>query len=357
MESLQDADEYGKVVRHGHSHRTSDSYTYSLLDVLRSSERPRLDYAFVDGSHTWYHDGFAFYLLDKMLRIGGILEFDGHQWSFAHSPDPKAVAFGQFLRPGQAEANQIHNVVTMLVEASGRYEVVSKDRIYRKLAHTGQCCQPVPKSSEDKSFSGKEPWFTLNRTRAMEIGIDEGVSSKKLAADFKNLHLVDFDFRVTKIKDLIRSRNGSGTMASVFTHGSTYRSFDSYTYTLQHMVSQSPRLAFNYVYIDAAHEWHHDGFTFFLADMLVPVGGIIAFDDYSWTIAGSHTVNAKKHPEVLQRFTVKQTEMAHVKEVVDVLAKEDPRYRVVQEGWQVFIHKVGETDGCCKDDNPWTRYD
>merc|ERR1719329_1322597 len=86
-------------------------------------------------------------------------------------------------------------------------------------------------------------------------------------------------------------------------------------------------------------------------------GGIIAFDDYSWTIAGSHTVNAKKHPEVLQRFTVKQTEMAHVKEVVDVLAKEDPRYRVVQEGWQVFIHKVGETDGCCKDDNPWTRYD
>jgi hypothetical protein len=349
MRSLSNSGEYGTVVPHGHTHRTSDSYTYSLKDLLRSSSRPRLDYAFIDGLHTWYHDGFVFYLLDKMLRVGGILEFDGHHWSFAKSPDSRANAFGQWFRQGQDQVAQIDNVLEMLVEASGRYEVVEKRRIYRKIAHIGQCCKPVPESADYKTYTGKPPWFTSNLTAAMEIGIDEGDTTAKLAKDFSEVHIVDFENTVSKVRQKIQSLNRSGKMASVTGHGSSYRVYDSYTYTLARMLRQGKHRSFNYVFIDGAHEWHHDGFAFFLADMMLPVGGIIVFDDYPWTIAGSPSVNPKKHPAVLKRFTMKQIEEAHIKEVCDVLIDEDPRFKVVERGWRPVYHKVAESDGCCRD--------
>jgi len=263
-----------------------------------------------------------------------------------------------------------------LVEGSGRYEVLAKHRIYRKLAHVGQCCEPVIETTEDANVTkiseidtdkletaistktidfknvveekDSKFWRTSKHNTAMEIGIDKGQTTAKLASDFKNVHILDFEYRVQKIKQGIASSNHSGTKARIFPQGSSYRLYDSYTYSLKNMLQQVPRPSLDYVFIDGAHEWHHDGFAFFLVDMMVPVGGLIVFADLPWTIAGSPSVNPKKHPEVLKRLTMKQMEMKHVQEICDVLVDSDPRYKMLHKGLYGIYVKVAETDGCCK---------
>merc|ERR1712008_349026 len=106
---------------------------------------------------------------------------------------------------------------------------------------------------------------------------------------------------------------GTGT---VVMHGSTPRALDSYTYSLL-AILQEKRPSFAYSYIDGAHEWHHDGFAFLLVDKMVPVGGIVKFDDLPWTVDGSPSVNPRRHPEVLQRLTMQELEEKQVFEVFD----------------------------------------
>ena len=46
----------------------------------------KYDFCFIDGAHTWDTDGFAFCLVDRMLRPGGWIIFDDLNWTHAHSP-------------------------------------------------------------------------------------------------------------------------------------------------------------------------------------------------------------------------------------------------------------------------------
>jgi predicted O-methyltransferase YrrM len=76
--------------RAGLSHRVSlviepTSYTWFLHRMLRerlreSTIEPLFDFVFVDGAHTWDVDGFAFLLVDKLLKPGGWILFDDLHW-------------------------------------------------------------------------------------------------------------------------------------------------------------------------------------------------------------------------------------------------------------------------------------
>ena len=129
---------YATVVPHPNSHLPKDSYTYSLKALLRlpAAARPVFDYVYIDAAHEWQHDGFAFLLLDKMLRDGGIMEFDDYEWSFANSPTVMHEN-GDSVRlqypPSQISEPQVKEVVDLLVATNPRYVTLKRGRIYRKL--------------------------------------------------------------------------------------------------------------------------------------------------------------------------------------------------------------------------------
>jgi predicted O-methyltransferase YrrM len=67
--------------------REQNSYDWFLKkEIVRCSRdgvcRPAYDFCFIDGAKNWTVDGFAFFLVDKLLEIGGWILFDDLNWSY-----------------------------------------------------------------------------------------------------------------------------------------------------------------------------------------------------------------------------------------------------------------------------------
>ena len=108
---------------------SKDSYTYSLKKMLRTVPRPQLDYVYIDADLEWHRDGFAFFLVDKMLAVNGILEFAGASDTLQDQADKHDL-----FTTGQLQSAQVASVLDLLVRPSGRYEELVQDHSFRKLA-------------------------------------------------------------------------------------------------------------------------------------------------------------------------------------------------------------------------------
>ena len=66
------------------------------MKFIEENDGPIFDFCYIDGTHDWYNDGFAFLLVDKLLKPGGMIIFDDYNWSFGSSPSmqesPKVLA-------------------------------------------------------------------------------------------------------------------------------------------------------------------------------------------------------------------------------------------------------------------------
>jgi len=52
------------------------SYIWRLMKMLEDDPSPRFDFCYIDGAHDWFTDGFSFFLVDKLLKPGGMIIFD-----------------------------------------------------------------------------------------------------------------------------------------------------------------------------------------------------------------------------------------------------------------------------------------
>ena len=123
------------VVSHPNSRRVMDSYNWSLMRLLAAHEQPLFDYVFLDGSHTWALDALAFCLVDRLLRPGGIVDFDDYGWTLADSPSMRPQAFPEvrsLYTDEQIAARQVAMVVDLLVRRDPRYEEIVPDKAFRK---------------------------------------------------------------------------------------------------------------------------------------------------------------------------------------------------------------------------------
>lgn len=91
------------------------SYTWHLKRNLASYMQEPFDFVFIDGAHTWDTDGFAFFLVEKVLRPGGWILFDDLDWSYAISPTFKDSEFLRSLTDEQKNTPQIRAVWENLV--------------------------------------------------------------------------------------------------------------------------------------------------------------------------------------------------------------------------------------------------
>lgn len=97
---------------------TDTSYTWGLMKLIEQQTEdgvchPRFDFCFVDGGHLWEVDGFAFFLVEKLLRPGGWILFDDVYWTYADDKGNPAIT--EVVPEEQRTVSQIERVFSLLV--------------------------------------------------------------------------------------------------------------------------------------------------------------------------------------------------------------------------------------------------
>lgn len=77
------------------------------------------DFCFIDGHHSWEVDGFAFFLVDKLLKPNGWILFDDMYWSFASMPPNHKFVID--LSEEERNTAQIEKVFELLVKTHPNY--------------------------------------------------------------------------------------------------------------------------------------------------------------------------------------------------------------------------------------------
>jgi len=110
----------------GLSHRTDFifheiSYTWFLMDAIEQGRQ--FDFCFLDGAHTWDVDGFAFLMVERILKPGGMIIFDDVDWTIARSPTMKDKPFPERVRQTPA----VRKVYELLVKNTPSLKTYEKD--------------------------------------------------------------------------------------------------------------------------------------------------------------------------------------------------------------------------------------
>lgn len=161
-----------------------------------------------------------------------------------------------------------------------------------------------------------------------ELGVYEGDTALAIATSLDGageLHLFDFEERVKTVS----TRLSQAGHENVFAHPNSRRLLDSYNWSLMQLLEKHRRPIFDYVFVDGAHTWAHDALAFLLIDRLLQPGGYVDFDDYTWTLRNSPSMNPAVFPEVERLYTDEQIDAAQVALVVDLLVKLDPAYEEI----------------------------
>ena len=97
------------------------SYTWRLMRMLEEDPAPRFDLCFIDGAHTWAVDGFAFFLVDRLLRPGGWLVFDDLDWKVEECPTTGPAARAAGMPEDERTTAQVDCVYELLVKPHPSY--------------------------------------------------------------------------------------------------------------------------------------------------------------------------------------------------------------------------------------------
>jgi predicted O-methyltransferase YrrM len=98
------------------------SYTWRLMKFIEQDPTPRFDLCYLDGAHNWFVDGFAFFLVDKLLRLNGWIIFDDLDWTYAASPALHDTDWVKSMSPDERETPQVRKVYELLVKPHPAYD-------------------------------------------------------------------------------------------------------------------------------------------------------------------------------------------------------------------------------------------
>jgi predicted O-methyltransferase YrrM len=103
--------------------RTPTSYTWELMRMIEETPEGewKFDFAFIDGAHSWFVDGFAFLLVDRLLKPGGWILFDDLDWTFGSSPTLRGTDLVKSMPVEERDTPQIGKVFDLLVRRHPGY--------------------------------------------------------------------------------------------------------------------------------------------------------------------------------------------------------------------------------------------
>ena len=64
------------------------SLTWRLMRLIEEHENPCFDFCYFDAGHSWDVTGFAFFLVDRLLKPGGWVVFDDLNWTYERMIKP-----------------------------------------------------------------------------------------------------------------------------------------------------------------------------------------------------------------------------------------------------------------------------
>ena len=126
-----------KIFYYGNSQKYNDSYNWNLIKLIEKNQsKPIFDYCFLDGAHTFAIDALNFFLCDRLLRIGGYIDFDDYSWTLRGSSlDPHMIsATGDQYTDEQIDAKQVALIVNNLVRPDNRYKEIVTNKIFQKIS-------------------------------------------------------------------------------------------------------------------------------------------------------------------------------------------------------------------------------
>lgn len=128
---------YTNVRSFGNSHKLNDSYNWTLMRLLQKHDTPLFDYVFLDGAHTWHVDALTFFLVDRLLKPGGYIDFDDYDWSLEVSPSLNPERFPPTRRQytsDQISERHVKLIIELLVRRSPNYREIVENKIFQKSA-------------------------------------------------------------------------------------------------------------------------------------------------------------------------------------------------------------------------------
>ena len=78
-------------------------------------------------------DALTAFLADRMLKVGGYLDFDDYDWTFCASPSCNPRVFpltGKLYTAEQIESKQVKMIVDLLIRRDPRYQEVVANKIF-----------------------------------------------------------------------------------------------------------------------------------------------------------------------------------------------------------------------------------
>lgn len=114
-------------------------YNWDLMKIIDKKENLKYDYVYLDGAHTLTIDGLAFVLIDKLLNVGGFIEFDDYGWSIGKSPSCSPYppvnnkSYLENFTKEQIDTPHVKLIVDNLVKTNKRYKQIIKNRVYEKI--------------------------------------------------------------------------------------------------------------------------------------------------------------------------------------------------------------------------------
>ena len=94
------------------------SYNWQLAKLVAANDGPIFDYIFLDGAHTFAVDALTFFLCDKLLKIGGYIDFDDYNWTLRASPSLRPERFpltAKLYTREQIDTPQVKMIIDLLV--------------------------------------------------------------------------------------------------------------------------------------------------------------------------------------------------------------------------------------------------
>jgi predicted O-methyltransferase YrrM len=113
------------------------SFNWRLMKMLQEGRYESFDFCYFDGGHTWYDTGFAFCLVERLLRPGGWVVFDDLHYNFRNSNNRNMPWVKQMPEEEQT-IPQVKLVFELLVESNPYFGS------FRRLGRFGFAQKRIP---------------------------------------------------------------------------------------------------------------------------------------------------------------------------------------------------------------------
>lgn len=122
---------FANVHGQGNTDRHWDSYNWTLGRILLDGVGRVFDYIYLDGARTFGIDALAFFLCDRLLKPGGLIEFDDCGWSWG-ATNHMADTRDQFMTAEQAATPQVAMVVDVCLRGNREYRPLIENRLFQR---------------------------------------------------------------------------------------------------------------------------------------------------------------------------------------------------------------------------------